>query len=106
MLSIRPANEAGLVALFELDLIARVEAGRRDYIRRAVLAGSCHVAVEDTRVAGYLIFDHTFFEEGFVPTLYIAAGRAAPSSRRHRKQSGPIRFKEERWPRVVSFTAA
>lgn len=68
----RPANDADLPALVALDQIAQSDAGRRAYIRKAVGAGACHVAVEGGAVAGYLVFDHSFYELGFVHTLYVA----------------------------------
>ncbi len=72
MSTIRPADEVDLPALFGLDHMAGQDGERREEIRRAVAAQQCHLVDEDGRILGYVIFDHGFFGQGFVHTLYVA----------------------------------
>ncbi len=74
MLSIRPANEGDVEALCALDLVARGEGGRREFIKDSVAAGTCHVAVAGGEVVGYGVLNYGFYREGFVEMLYVHAG--------------------------------
>jgi ribosomal protein S18 acetylase RimI-like enzyme len=71
MISIRPALESDIDALYSFDLIAQHENERRDFIRREVFAGNCLVAVAGETVVGYGISSYTFYHIGFVEMLYI-----------------------------------
>jgi GNAT superfamily N-acetyltransferase len=71
MLSIRPAVEDDIEALCSLDLIARRESERRDFIRREVVSGNCSVAFTDETVIGYGVLNYTFYYNGCVDMLYI-----------------------------------
>lgn len=73
MISIRQAVESDLEALFSLDLIAREKNERREFIRRAVAAGNCFVAVQNEMVIGYGVLKYIFFNNGFVDLLHIDA---------------------------------
>jgi GNAT superfamily N-acetyltransferase len=70
MLSIRLAGES------EVDEICAVERGaaqseaRRAFIREAVSAGRCYIAVEG-QVLGYAVLEYTFFALCFVSLLYV-----------------------------------
>jgi GNAT superfamily N-acetyltransferase len=72
METIRPASEDDASAIFALDQIAQEDSGRREYVRRVIASGACHVGLEDDNVAGYVVFDYTFFGQGFVELLYVA----------------------------------
>lgn len=74
MLSVRPAVEDDVGALCALDLVAREEAGRRDFIRREVAAGNCFVAVAGAEVVGYGVLNYTFYDNGRVDMLYVHPG--------------------------------
>lgn len=74
MVSIRPATGGDVEALCSLDLVARREAGRREFIREAVAAGTCHVAVAGGEVVGYGVLNYGFYREGFVEMLYVHPG--------------------------------
>jgi hypothetical protein len=50
MISIRPAVENDIEALYSVDLIPQHENERREFIRRAVASGECFVAVADEEV--------------------------------------------------------
>ena len=71
MISIRPAVENDVEALCALDLIARQEEGRREFIRREVVAGNCFVAVADGTVIGYGVLNYTFYYNGCIDMLYV-----------------------------------
>lgn len=73
MISIRPAVENDIEALCSLDLIARQEGERRDFIRREVAAGNCYVAVTDETVIGYGVLNYTFYHNGCIDMLYVEA---------------------------------
>ena len=71
MISIRPAVENDIDALCSLDLIARREGERREFIRREVVAGNCFVAVADGTVIGYGVLNYNFYHNGCVDMLYV-----------------------------------
>ena len=71
MISIRPAVESDIEALCSLDLIARQEKERREFIRREVVSGNCFVAVANETVIGYGMFNYNFYHNGFVDMIYI-----------------------------------
>ena len=73
MTLIRPATAEDVEALCSLDLVARSEGGRRDFIRESVAAGACHVAVAGGEVVGYAVLNYTFYRQGFVEMLYVDA---------------------------------
>lgn len=74
MISIRQANECDVEALCLLDLIARGENERREFIRRSVASGTCFVAVVEDEVIGYGVLNYTFYDSGFVDMLYVHSG--------------------------------
>jgi GNAT superfamily N-acetyltransferase len=71
MISIRPAVGDDVEALCSLDLIAREEGGRRDFIRREVASGNCYVAVAGGTVVGYGVLSYNFYDNGCVDMLYV-----------------------------------
>ena len=73
MISVRTAVESDVGALCSLDLIARQEGERREFIRREVVSGNCFVAVEDEAVLGYGVLNYTFYHNGCVDMLYVHA---------------------------------
>jgi GNAT superfamily N-acetyltransferase len=73
MLSIRQGVGADAEELLAFDRVAAVDEGRRDYIRRVIAAGECWVAIEGGHIKGYLVLNYSFFEQGFVALLYVAA---------------------------------
>ena len=72
-ISIRPAAENDIDALCSLDLIARQESERRDFIRREVISGHCYVAVAGGTVIGYGVLNYTFYYNGCIDMLYVHA---------------------------------
>lgn len=71
MFTIRPAVENDVEALCTLDLIARQEEGRREFIRREVASGNCFVAVANGTVVGYGVLNYTFYYNGCIDMLYV-----------------------------------
>lgn len=72
---IRPAAEGDVETLCSLDLIARRDEGRREFVRRSVADGCCHVAVDGGEVVGYAVLSHNFYGNGFVEMLYVHPDR-------------------------------
>ena len=71
MISVRSAIESDVEALCALDLIARQEEERREFIRSEVACGTCFVAVTHEGVIGYGVLNYTFFRNGNIDMLYV-----------------------------------
>ena len=71
MFSIRRAVEADIEGMCAFDDVAQRNRSRRNFIRRTVAAGSCFVALAGRQIAGYVVLEYSFYEEGFVSMLYI-----------------------------------
>ena len=71
MISLRPAVEGDLEALCSLDLIARQQNERREFIRDEVASGNCFVAVMNDAVVGYGVLNYTFHHHGCIDMLYV-----------------------------------
>jgi GNAT superfamily N-acetyltransferase len=71
MISIRLANEGDVQALCSLDLIARRENKRREFIVRSVAAGACSVALDEDEVIGYGVLNYSFYDNGCIEMLYV-----------------------------------
>ena len=71
MVSIRPAADDDIEALCSLDLIARRENERREFIRREVVSGNCLVAIINEEVVGYGVLNYTFYDNGCIDMLYV-----------------------------------
>src|SRR5215207_4025403 len=74
-ITMRPAAEGDVETLCSLDLIARREGERREFIERSVAAGDCHVAEAGGEVIGYGVLSHAFYGQGCVEMLYAHPGR-------------------------------
>jgi ribosomal protein S18 acetylase RimI-like enzyme len=71
MVSIRPAVVADIETICAFDLIAQREDGRREFIRRSVSSGACHIAVENEEVIGYGVLNYNFYDNGCIDMLYV-----------------------------------
>ena len=71
MISIRLANEGDVKALCSLDLVARRENKRREFIVRSVASGACSVAVAEDEVIGYGVLNYSFYDNGCIEMLYV-----------------------------------
>jgi GNAT superfamily N-acetyltransferase len=63
--------ETDIEAICSLDLIARQEHERREFIRREVVSGNCFVAVTNEVVVGYGVLNYAFYYNGCIDMLYI-----------------------------------
>ena len=75
MISIRPAVSSDVEALCSFDLNGRQADERREFIRRAVAAGTCYAAVTEQEVIAYGVLNYTFYRQGCIDMLYVAAGQ-------------------------------
>lgn len=100
MISIRPANESDIEALCSLDLIARCENDRREFIRRAVVSGTCFVAVAEEEVIGYGVLNYNFYGNGHIDMLYVHSGH-----RRHGAGEALLRHMESLCQTPKLFTS-
>ena len=71
MISIRSAIEGDIETLCSLDLIARKDKERRDFIHREVASGTCFVAVDQEEVIGYGVLNYSFYRNGCIDMLYV-----------------------------------
>ena len=71
MISIRLANEGDVEALCSLDLVARRENQRREFIVRSVASGACSVALDEDEVIGYAVLNYSFYDNGCIEMLYV-----------------------------------
>ena len=53
--------------------MSEVRPDDRQYIKRALTAGNCFAAFFDSRPVGYAVLDYTFYDNGFVPSLFVEA---------------------------------
>lgn len=59
-------------AMLEFDDYAKSNIRRCEFVREAVEACECLVAVESGSVVGYLVLRHDFFENGFVSLVVVS----------------------------------
>lgn len=71
MISIRPVNESDVEVLCSLDLAARCENPRREFIKHSVASGACYVAVAEDEVIGYGVLSYNFYDNGNIEMLYV-----------------------------------
>ena len=80
MLTIRLANPQDIAKLLVFAQLAQHNPARAQYLVRQTLLGHLYVAElpELPEMIGYVVFEYGFYENGFVPFLYVLA-----SQRRH-----------------------
>jgi GNAT superfamily N-acetyltransferase len=71
VITIRPAIEDDVETLCSFDLIAQRESERREFIKRSVVGGDCHVATIGEEWVGYGVLNYSFYQQGFVEMLYV-----------------------------------
>jgi len=74
MISIRPATTDAIEPICALDHVAQRESQRREFIRRSVVSGDCHVAVDNEEIIGYGVLNYNFYDNGFIALLYAHSG--------------------------------
>ena len=70
MLSIQVATLDNVDAICMLDQIAQQEITHEEFVSRAVVSGSCYIAV-DEQIKGYAVLEYSFFETGFISMVYV-----------------------------------
>jgi GNAT superfamily N-acetyltransferase len=60
-----------------VDGIARTDPSRHAFLEAALRSGECWLAERDRTTLGFVVLQHSFYGNGFVPLLLVA-----PSSRR------------------------
>jgi ribosomal protein S18 acetylase RimI-like enzyme len=71
--TVRSAAIADLPAISFVDPLIRADPDRTRLIEASLRSGECLVAVDGDDVLGYVILNYSFFGEGFVPLLVVAA---------------------------------
>jgi len=74
-ISVREASDADLQGLIALDEIARSSHERAGQISKWIVAGHAVVAEVEGHLVGYAVLDHSFYDRGFIPMLYVAGNR-------------------------------
>lgn len=70
-MDVRLANPLDAAALKALEDDSSAVPARDEFIDRSLKAGECFVAVADAHIAGYAIFNYSFYDRGFVSLLYV-----------------------------------
>lgn len=65
----KPEDREAIVAF---DHIANSDAERVKFIERALRSETCLAADQGGAVAGYVVLEYTFYDQGFVSMLYVA----------------------------------
>ena len=66
-------NDKNLVIAFDDDLnnVEAIELNREKKITNAILNKSCFIIKADNKAVGFAIFDHRFFEQGWIELIVI-----------------------------------
>ncbi len=72
-MAIREATLSDRDAIIAFDTVARHQPVRVQFINRILESGACFVAERNRQLIGYTALEYTFFANGFVPILYVAA---------------------------------
>lgn len=99
-IAIRCAAAADLQAILSLDPQARSLPCRRASIERALENECCHVAELDGELVAFGIVERTFFDNGFVPLLYVSS-----RWRRHGIGGELLQHLERQCPTAKLFTS-
>ena len=70
-LRIREATPADRDAIVALDQVAQSDPARIRFIERVLGSATCLVAERHQAVAAYVVLEYSFYEQGFVPMLYV-----------------------------------
>ena len=71
--TLRTGTVADLPGVRFVDPLMRADPDRARLIESSLRNGECIVAVDDEEILGFAILNYTFFGQGFVPLLVVAA---------------------------------
>jgi GNAT superfamily N-acetyltransferase len=74
MISFRPATAVDIESICAFDHIAQRESQRKEFLRRSVLSGACHIGAENDEFICYGVLNYSFYDNGFVALLYVHSG--------------------------------
>ena len=100
MMHTRDAVPEDLYALITLDAVARENSERVQSLRAAIATGECMVAAQGPLLLGYVVLNHAFYGNAFVPLLYVSA-----ESRRQGVGTALLRAAEARCRTGKLFTS-
>ena len=69
----RDAVTEDLPALIAVDAVDQGNSERVEFLQAAIAAGECIVAAQGRILLGYVVLNHAFYRNGFVPLLYVNA---------------------------------
>jgi ribosomal protein S18 acetylase RimI-like enzyme len=72
MLTVRKAVPVEIDAVVKCDAYTQSRTSRRAFIESAIARGQCSVTVSGDRIAGFVVLNYSFFEQGFVPLIVVA----------------------------------
>jgi GNAT superfamily N-acetyltransferase len=75
VIAIERASAGDIAAVRAIDPRAADTPGRRAFLERAVRAGACWLARDNGAIAGFAVFDRSFFEQPFISLLFVMAER-------------------------------
>ena len=97
---VRQATAGDVSRLAEFDHAIRADLGRASLLRRALESGTCLVAAEGELLLGYGVLEHSFYDNDFIPLLYVR-----PESRRKGVGTALMRALETRSQTPKVFTS-
>ena len=71
-MEIRDANAADRDTIVALDDVAQSDSRRIRFIDRILECATCLIAERQHTVVAYAALEYTFYEQGFIPILYVA----------------------------------
>ena len=70
---VRRAEIRDFDAIVSLDVVAESQERGRISIQRWIDANDCYVAIDSAEVIGYAALEYTFYDNAFIPMLYVAS---------------------------------
>ncbi len=99
-IAVAAAQPADLERILAIDPRVADTPGRREFLERAHAAGECIVARREGEVAGFAVFDRSFFGQPFIDLLYVE-----PAHRRGGVARAIVRHIESISPGEKLFTS-
>jgi ribosomal protein S18 acetylase RimI-like enzyme len=69
---IRYAVLSDIQRIINIDFITRMDSRRIPFIEKTVRSGTCCIIESNEKLAGYGIFDYSFYQYGFIEMLYLS----------------------------------